>query len=220
MSTTFTPTGAGPYAGSYTEPDDGDPPDASAWNTMMEGLAENVAFLEAALGASAIVGVTFTRAQATLPQIPTAEASNWTIGTITYVAATAAGTGATLYWPLDLPDGAHLTSVAMRVRGAVGHAAFPGGKPVSMPVIEVLYDDLAGGGASLGIAVDTSSTAGAFESWHSVTKTVSHTVSRASRRYYAYIQTEYGGGGALAGDGIAGVICTYTMPSGIDGGAA
>jgi len=223
MSTTFTPTGAGPYAGSYTEPDDGDPPDAAAWNVMMEGIAENVAFMEAALGASSIVGVTFTRTQQTTPIVSTAEAANWTIDLVgTYTAATAAGTGATLYWPLDLPHGAVLGTVSVKLRGAIGHAAFPGGKPGSMPTIQVLYVDLVGGGANIGAAaIDSSSTAGAFESFHSVTTAaLAHTVSRTARRYYVSVQTEYGGGGAIAGDVITGVVCTYTMPSGIDGAAA
>ena len=42
---TFSANNAGPYAGVYTEPDDGAAPDAASVNTFVEGVANDLAYV-------------------------------------------------------------------------------------------------------------------------------------------------------------------------------
>lgn len=116
--------------------------------------------------------------------------------------------------PLDVPHGAELNTVTVGYRAATGHAAFPGGAPATMPYVDVRFYDTTGGEDSILDQLDTSSSAAAFESDHTITVTgMTHTVDRTSRRYHVEITSEVGSG-SIVGARLLYVVATWTRLDG------
>ncbi len=99
-----------------------------------------------------------------------------------------------LHFPLDLPDGSTFNSVSVRYTGATGHGAFPGGAP-TMPTFVLKKMDLNGAATTFGAtSTDTSASAGAYETAHSITQlAINEVINRATYRYILEFTSEGGG---------------------------
>lgn len=115
--------------------------------------------------------------------------------------------GTSLVIPLQVPNGATLTEVEVRITGAAAHAGLPGTMP---SIIVRRFDTSSGLGFTLGSATDSSGTVGAFQSSHSITVSgLSHTIDRTINRYYVQLIAE-NGANALVGATFEWVKVTWT----------
>lgn len=122
-------------------------------------------------------------------------------------------TAAVLTVPLDLPDGATLSSLTVRFQGAAGHAPFPGGAP-TMPFFVLKKIDNNGGVTPFGATTtDASGTAVAYEAAHNLTQAgINEVVDNATHRYVLAFTGEAGGNG-IAGGLFYGITATCAMTS-------
>lgn len=102
-------------------------------------------------------------------------------------------TGPHIWFPLDLDHGSTLNSVSIGLRGAIGHAAFPGGAPVGMPNLEVIKVSALGVGTLIGSAtIDASPDVATYEAAHVLTVSgLSEVINVGTHTYWAYFQGEY-----------------------------
>jgi hypothetical protein len=109
-------------------------------------------------------------------------------------------TGPHIWFPLDLIHTSTLTSVSIGLYGAIGHAAFPGGKPQNMPNLVVIKMSATGVGAAIGsLVIDASANVGDYEANHVLTSSgLSEVIDVTNFTYWAYFQGE-NGTNALAG---------------------
>lgn len=120
---------------------------------------------------------------------PEADPSFW--------ACTTAGTwnnltiGKSLFIPcgVDLPNGCTVTGFACQIDPANTHA---GNLPATMPTLALKYYDTGSNlVTTVDTATDTSGSAAAYETIHTIVKTgLSHTVVKSSRRYYLELVSE------------------------------
>lgn len=118
---------------------------------------------------------------------------------------------AILYIPLDLPHGAILTSVAVRIHPAAGHTTLP-----TLPKITVKKVPLGtGSGAPVaGPIVDSSSNIGAYEVAHSISAlSIKHTVDKVAYRYHVELVAEQSVINPVPGCRYLSTVVTYTRPA-------
>lgn len=109
--------------------------------------------------------------------------------TFSYVAAG----GAHILFPLDLDHQSTLQSVSIGYLPPSGHAAFPGGKPATMPNFDVIRMSALGVPWTIGTAIDASATAGAYEAAHTLTLSgLSESIDITTYTYWLYFQGETG----------------------------
>lgn len=135
---------------------------------------------------------------------PWASSSNWVPGS--FGVASNAATGTTVYLPLDIPNGATLTSVTVYAIGAPAHVALP----AVMPAYSVLVGATDGSSSTLGAAIDASGTTAAFQANHATTLAVSAVTDRAAKRYFIEYTAE-SGANSLVGLKINSWTATYTV---------
>jgi hypothetical protein len=119
-----------------------------------------------------------------------------------------AATDKTLYWPLDLADGATISSIVLRFKGASGHSVLP----ATMPAVSLLEFTEDGDSDPVGSAAsDVSATYAAYELWHDVTLTLATplTIDSATLQYTLTLDSE-DGTGARAGGKVASVMLVGT----------
>lgn len=118
--------------------------------------------------------------------------------------------GTNLFIPIQVPNGATLTTVEVRLTGAGSHAGLPG----TMPLVTVRrFDTSSGLGFTLGSASDPSGSVGTFQGSHSITVSgMSHTIDRTVNRYYVQLTAE-NGANALVGATYEWVKVTWNRPA-------
>lgn len=213
MSHVYSPIGSGAYVGAYTMPDDGDPRNASAFNVPMEGMAEDLKRIKAALDAGEVSYSTTRHFEFTMTPSP----SNWSrayeaIFTRTrYWNQTAHASLSYVEATLDLPDGFIIQSVTAWFNPGTGRAGAPG----TPPTIRLLrQNNETATASSLADATDpvTTPTLAAFEQLHSLTATLGtpHAVVRSNSTYAAVFSGE-SGANAINGTNLYSVKVTGTM---------
>lgn len=117
--------------------------------------------------------------------------------------------GATCFWPLKLPDGATLTSIATLILPAGGHGALP----VSMPRFKVvsIHGSLATATDEVAFVTDSSANTTAYQLLHAITSgALSVVINNASKRYLVYLETE-SSTNSLVATKVYNVYYTFTM---------
>lgn len=120
-------------------------------------------------------------------------------------------------WPLDVPHGATINSVSVKVIGAGGHGALP----ATMPCVKFRKWNIstASGTVSSGTN-DGSASVGAFEAAHTITRSgIAEVVNNSTTRYGVQFESE-GGANAVAGLLVVGVTVNFTTGTAFDRGAA
>lgn len=124
-------------------------------------------------------------------------------------------TGADLWFALDLPHGATLTDISIRVDPANGH----GGVPTQRPRFEVYKVSSTGAASAVASVPDANPVLATYEAAHSINATgLSETIDRATYTYVAVLRGEDGtnyADGLLAGP----ISATFTTVA-LDNGAA
>lgn len=128
--------------------------------------------------------------------------------TVTATVNPLSGLNPSMYIPLHVPNGCTLASVVTLIHPGSGHSAFPGGAPANMPTLQV-FKTQAGTSTQIGTTTtDASATAGAFQSAHILTVSLSEVVDRTLKRYYAVLTSELGTN-ALPGTVLIDVFVSY-----------
>ena len=171
--------------------DDGDPLSNAEFLATAQALANRTAYL-ATLVAGAGANKTFSIPLDALFNSSSAFTLTLSSGHWWYGHTVASGVGG-LYFPLSmLPAGVKLVSATMRYAGARQALGAHGTLPVTMPEIQVVYqDDL--NDTVIANAVDPSGTIGAYDLPHDVTVVCNHTIVGPPRNYYVRVTGENGG---------------------------
>lgn len=186
MSHVYTGSTVGAVVAAYTFPDDGDgPPKVADYNVPGEGMADDIARLNAKVtgGAQARIFQDFS---------PAYTGGVWDLSTTNgWAVQLSSGSSAQLRCNLRIPAGATITQIEMLIDPPAGHAALP----VSMPQLELMeYDAALGTNAVIAAVVDNSASVVLYEPQHLVTSTpFSHVVNRAVKNQWARIRGESGG---------------------------
>lgn len=105
--------------------------------------------------------------------------------------------GGRVWCPLDIPNYNTLDSVVLTVRGAQGHAAFPGGAPAgTVPTLYVLRTiDTGAVGTILGSTTDSFAVQATYEAIHTLTVSgLAATIDQTQYKYWAVFLPESGAG--------------------------
>lgn len=147
-----------------------------------------------------------------MPDVGQAPAAHWTFD--------AAGkqwvgdaTASFVRYSVDVPNGATITGFKAYFLPAGGHGALP----ASMPVAQLEVLDNANNSSVFGTTTDTSANTGAYQAFHSITKTgLSVVVDKSTKRYAISIQDETGAN-SVAGLRATMVEVTFTTTAQDDG---
>lgn len=165
MATTYAGVSSNPWTDPVL-PDDGDDEDAASVDVALEVLADRTAYLKALRHPATL--------ESKIQKHPQYDWSRWDqsqatpAGLLEFTAHTTQSHTNRVVYDVVAPSGCTITGAFMKVRGAPGHGAFPGGKPAKMPKIELWKRNGGSGGTLVGSATDGSGSAGAFEANHNV----------------------------------------------------
>ncbi len=219
MPSTYTPDPSNNPA-TITLPSDGDPKGAASVNTPFEGLADKVAHANWPETNSAKMYPLATRSVTRMcmgaPMVD--DFTKW-LGSSPFLNCLVV-TKQDIYFPVQLPDGATWVQAFAYFQGATGHAAFPAGKPATMPVMRACrFDPATGTIGVIASVTDPSASVAVYEAIHALTIVgMAEVVTAATKNYFIKVETE-GGLLGLAGDQIYGVQVVYSV-SEQDPGAA
>lgn len=191
MSTTYTPDNTGDVVLSYTEPQDGDAPDAASVTAFLEGLADDVSRL--ALGGD-VENVTGRAIPFVWTGITEAAAgSSWTFGS--QGQANQSGTASALVLVVhlnDIPNGATVTRVDLIIDPAGGHAG--AGAGLTFPTLKFWKLNVSTGVATqIGTTTTDAWNAGSYESIHPlIISGLTETIDWDTYRYVLEFTAEAG----------------------------
>ena len=211
MPHTYTPVPSNNPA-TITLPDDGDAESAASVNTPFGSLADKVAHANwPETDATKKYPLSLRTITRTCPgSFMVDDFTKW-LGSSPFTNCTVA-TKQDAYIPVPLPNGSTWTSAFAGFVGAAGHAAFPGGKPATMPVMRaVKFNPNTGALTVIASVTDPSASAAVYEAAHSLTIVgMTEVIDTNTFNYFIKIETE-GGANGIAGDQVYGGQIIYTV---------
>lgn len=121
--------------------------------------------------------------------------------------------GQSLTFGVDVPNAAVITRIDVAVNGST-HANLTN---VTLPNIYLVTEDTSGNFVQVGLAADSSGTAGAYDGQHNISITgLSHTVDKTTKRYHVIVDGETGAA-FVAGLIVQSVKTTFTTTAQDDG---
>ncbi len=219
MSSVYTPDPSNNPA-SITLFDDGEDKPIATVNVALEGIADKVAHANWPETSNAkkypLATRSITRMCMGAPMVD--DFTKW-LGSSPFLNCLVV-TKQDIYFPVQLPDGATWVQAFAYFLGAAGHAAFPAGKPATMPVMRaVRFDPSTGTLGVIASVTDPSASVAVYEAIHALTIVgMAEVVDATAKNYFIKVETE-GGLLGLAGDQIYGVQVVYSV-SEQDPGAA
>ncbi len=211
MSTVYSPNPANNPA-SITLASDGEDKPVATVNVGLEGLADKVAHANWPETSGAKQYPLFSRSvirvSAGAPMVD--DFTKW-LGSSPFLNCLV-NTKQDLYFPVHLPNGSTWTQAFAYFLGAAGHAAFPGGKPATLPVMRaVRFNPLT---ATIGVIASVTHPAaslGQFEAIYALPLTgMTEVVDATTYNYFIKVETE-GGANAIAGDQVYGAQVVFTV---------
>jgi hypothetical protein len=203
-------------------PSDGEARTAAAQNVPDQGMADDIARLAAGTHAVIHHSRVYTDWQYYInPLSPVSQANHWVrlpsaVGFAqTDVVSADVNEDTKLWCPLDMPDGATLTAIEVRLHPNGGHSALP----ATMPTFNLYeIDPSADSSSSVAAGTDASANTTAYQLNHTIlVNGLSHVIDRNNRGYKVTFSGEYGANALTLLHALA-VICHFDTTK-IDRGA-